>query len=700
MCLRPTLCLHESPLPVAERDSSAMRAFIIRPFGEKDGIDFDRIERELIQPALRRLCEWGIPIEGGTTGEINRAGNIREDMFRLLVVSDLVIADVSIHNANAFYELGIRHALRPRHTFMIRSKGVTRYPFDLQTDRYLLYDADLPGETVSDLAAALRSTLASPGPSSPVFELLPNLVPHPRGQLVRVPSDFAEDVDRARIDRQLGRLRLIAEEVRSFEWDQEGLRLVGDAQFKLRANAGAKETFEALRAADPNDLHANLRLGTIYQRLSASMPPASRADTLARSDQAIARALGAATSAAQRAEAWALLASNAKSRWMDEFLTAPPETRRSTALRSAHLPTMVDLYIKAAGADLNAHYPAVHALALLHAQIALAEQLPADWAASFDSDDEANGDLERRKRLSARLVETLTLALEMDELMGKREGVSDPWMESSRADLLMFATQRPQRVAQAYRRALSDTDDFTLEAVRRSLGAFRALGLFEPNLSAALEVVDEAIAAADPPAALPGTVVLFTGHMIDTDGCPADRTRFPRTKAAELKARRLIEDALRHEMDVADGTLLGIAGGACGSDILFHELCRDLGIPCQLFLALPPDQFQVTSVQHAGPDWVERYRALTDRLAPQVLQERSALPDWLVDKTGYDLWQRNNRWMMFSALATEASHRTLIALYNPDKDPNGPGGTAHMVAQANSWGFKSVVLDARALLSP
>jgi hypothetical protein len=47
-------------------------------------------------------------VAGGTTAEINRAGNIREDMFRLLVVADLVIADVSIHNANVFYELGIR----------------------------------------------------------------------------------------------------------------------------------------------------------------------------------------------------------------------------------------------------------------------------------------------------------------------------------------------------------------------------------------------------------------------------------------------------------------------------------------------------------------------------------------------------------------------------------------------------------------
>jgi hypothetical protein len=93
-----------------------MRAFIVRPFGPKDvvlggaaaSIDFDLVEEVLILPALK-----GAGIEGGTTVEIVEQGNIREDMFRLLVTSDIVVADVSIHNANVFYELGIRHGSSP-----------------------------------------------------------------------------------------------------------------------------------------------------------------------------------------------------------------------------------------------------------------------------------------------------------------------------------------------------------------------------------------------------------------------------------------------------------------------------------------------------------------------------------------------------------------------------------------------------------
>ena len=211
-----------------------MRAFIIRPFGEKAGIDFDRVERELIQPALKLL---NMRISGSTTGSILKQGNIREDMFRLIAAADLVIADISIHNANVFYELGMRHALKRRGTFMIRGDTAQPHPFDLQTDRYFRYDAASPQVDVARLAQALRSSLASPEPDSPMFALLRTLEPHGRKQLVKVPASFREDVERALAGQQCGKLRLFAHEVEAFEWDQEGWRMIGDAQFKLRAFA-------------------------------------------------------------------------------------------------------------------------------------------------------------------------------------------------------------------------------------------------------------------------------------------------------------------------------------------------------------------------------------------------------------------------------------------------------------------------------
>src|ERR1700754_2247262 len=156
------------------------KVFIVRPFGSsrmvlkeegdsyvKVSFNFDRVETDLIRPAMRQL-----KLSGGTTGEVFAAGSIREDMFSSLLLEDLVIADISIHNANVYYELGIRHALRPRTTILIRARG-DDVPFDLQTDRYLEYAPDDPGGSREKLADAIRQSRVADNPDSPVFLLLP-----------------------------------------------------------------------------------------------------------------------------------------------------------------------------------------------------------------------------------------------------------------------------------------------------------------------------------------------------------------------------------------------------------------------------------------------------------------------------------------------------------------------------------------------
>ena len=140
-----------------------MRAFVIRGFGQKAGVDFERVHRELIRPALTDAGVDG----GDTTQAIVQAGNIRKDIFLELVRADVVVADVSVRNANVFYELGMRHAAQPRHTVLIDAK-IDETPFDIQTDRYLKYDPNSPGASRADLARVLRETLASEDVDSPI----------------------------------------------------------------------------------------------------------------------------------------------------------------------------------------------------------------------------------------------------------------------------------------------------------------------------------------------------------------------------------------------------------------------------------------------------------------------------------------------------------------------------------------------------
>lgn len=684
-----------------------MRAFFVRPFGTKDGIDFDQVEAVLIRPALERLrSQYAIDIDGGTTGEFIRQGNIREDMFRLLVTADLVVADVSIHNANAFYELGIRHGLRHQHTFLLREKSTAaKYPFDLQTDRYFTYDfADLTS-AVAGLAAALRSTLnADPKfRDSPVFQLLPQLKPHERAVLMPVPLDFQEAVALARKGGRRGDLRLLAHEAQGFEWESEGLRLVGDAQFKLKAFQGARETFEAMVRASPGDVHANLRLGTIYQKLMAQASAADAQDLLTRSDQAIDRALDNASASADRAEAYSLRGSNAKTRWLAAWRNQVGDARSSAALGSGHLAIALDAYLSAYAEDLGSYYPGANALALLKIQGLLARRDPDTWEADYDDAATAKGALDDREACDKRIAAALNLVLGADPILRVRQDEADNWAALTRADVLFLTSDKPRRVENEYRKALARVadDPFAISATRRQIEIFEALGLLAENVKAALGVIDRALAeAGEMPsqAERPARAVLFTGHMVDRADRAPDKTRFPRTAQAEATARAMIDQALRAEMAEPGGISLGIAGGACGGDILFHEVCADLGIPTQLYLALPQKAFQVESVQHGGPDWVERYQALCERVPPRVLQDDKALPRWLTDKPGYDLWQRNNLWMMFNALALDARRLTLVALYNREREDDGPGGTAHLVQTAQGWGFKAIELDGRRLL--
>ena len=685
-----------------------MRAFFVRPFGIKEGIDFDQVEAVLILPALERLlAHYDLAVAGGTTGEFIRQGNIREDMFRLLVTADLVIADVSIHNANAFYELGIRHGLRHQHTFLMRERSTTaKYPFDLQTDRYFVYDFATLASHVDGLAAALRSTLnADPGfKDSPVFQLLPALKPHDRSALMPVPLGFQEAVQLARGGGKRGDLRLLAYEAQGFEWETEGLRLVGDAQFRLKAFYGAKETFETLHRANPRDVHANLRLGTIYQKLAATAPAAEAQALLTRSDQAIDRALSDANTSSERAEAYALRGSNAKTRWLADWSDAPEDDRTRAALGSSHLDDALDAYLSAYAEDIGGYYPGANALALLRIQGLLARLDPMTWEEGFDDVDKAADALRDQETCEKRIAAALQLRLGVETVLQVAQDERDDWAAISRADLLFLTGDRPKRIENEYRKACARfrDDPFSVSAARRNIEMFQALGLLQDNVTAALEAIDKALAACgEAPVARerPARVVLFTGHMVDRPDRSADKARFPRTPEAEAKARALIEQALRAEMAEPGGVSLGIAGGASGGDILFHEICASLGIPTELYLALPPAQFQVESVQHGGPGWVERYRALCERVPHRLLQDDKALPRWLADKPHYGVWQRNNLWMMFNALALDAKRLTLIALYNRDREPDGPGGTAHLIKTTEAWGFKTIELDARQLLS-
>ena len=79
-----------------------LNVFIVRPFGTKNGIDFDKVERDLIRPAMELAG-----LSGGTTGEFLQQGNIRTDMFEQLLIADLVTELAESASGASYHGLGL-----------------------------------------------------------------------------------------------------------------------------------------------------------------------------------------------------------------------------------------------------------------------------------------------------------------------------------------------------------------------------------------------------------------------------------------------------------------------------------------------------------------------------------------------------------------------------------------------------------------
>jgi Tetratricopeptide Repeats-Sensor len=665
-----------------------LNVFIVRPFGTKDGIDFDRVESDLIRPAMDRAG-----LTGGTTGQFIQQGNIRTDMFEQLLIADLVIADISIHNANVFYELGIRHALRDKRTFLIKStadkpsEGTSQepdVPFDLKTDRYLPYDAKNPSGAVDILAAALKTTVDSQKADSPIYQLLPGLEPADPDKVLVVPLDFREEVERVEAAKKCGDLQLLAAEVDGFAWRIAGLRLVGNAQFRLKDWPGAKITWTAVRDCDDMDAEANILLGTILQRLG----------DLVNSDQAVERALqNKEISAGQRAEIRALMGRNAKNQWEQSWANLTDlDVAQKSALASPYLEKSFELYRAGFIEDRNHFYSGLNALAMVTMLTELAQAQPSVWEDSFDTREEATQKLQKLKELRGDLAAGVRLAIESKQVALQRTGKNDVWVEISTADLICLTSSRANRVGQAYKKALSGASEQARDAVRRQMLLYQRLGILRENIQAALDNMAP-VAGLGQSQELPPRVILFTGHRVDA---PDRKTpRFPAAK--EKLARTMILNAVMIEKEKAQGKLLGISGGASGGDILFHEVCEDLLIPSQMYLVLPRGEYIKASVADGGSDWVERFDRLYDKLKPRILSDSEQLPRWLRAKKNYDIWQRANLWILHNALYISQDHLTLIALWNGAAG-DAPGGTEDMVKRAKDRGATFIHLDARKLI--
>src|SRR5262249_29436541 len=163
--------------------------FVVMGFGKKTDFqqqktfDLDKSYRIIIKKAVEDAG-----LECIRADDIVHAGVIDVPMYELLLSADVVVADLSTSNANAIYELGVRHALRP-HTTIVIAEEKFKFPFDLNHLLIRKYqhlgpgiDAEVADDFRGKLKEAIQQLVAGTQSDSPVYTSLPNLIyPQLRG---------------------------------------------------------------------------------------------------------------------------------------------------------------------------------------------------------------------------------------------------------------------------------------------------------------------------------------------------------------------------------------------------------------------------------------------------------------------------------------------------------------------------------------
>lgn len=658
--------------------------FVVRPFRPTPDIDFRAVHERLIAPALAQTGYLG-----GTTEDIAESGIIPESMFLELVQADLVVADVSVHNANVFYELGIRHALRPSATILLRARRSAdpdatpraEIPFDIHGVRYVDYDARNPAADVMDLVTAIRETAAARAVDSPVYRFLPDLRVDAE-RIETVPGDLAEQIAVYRQRGSTGDLRLLAEDVVGLRFEERALRLVAAAQAAVGDRKGARDSWEQVRARRPGDYEANQQLATLFARLE--QPELS--------DQAIDRALGSrSVSRYQSAELHALRGSNLKDRWRREWCVPEDDRERArAALRSATLDDVIAAYTGGFRASLDNYYAGLNALTLTAIQLVLIAEHPDVWRTNHPDDAAAERALGQRERLRDRLAAAVRASLDNAVSEGP-----DPWLLGSEADFAFACSEDTERIHAAYQRAARGLSRSTHASLVRQLRFCHDVGFRRELATSILTGLGDYTTERT----VSEHVVVFTGHMIDQAG----GGRFPPEKETAVKAaiaERLHALFVERVMRTPGLAVIGFAPASEGGDILFHEACRSRGFATEVFLPVPDRLYRAEAVgmSASGTTWLRRYSEVLHRATPQgvhTLAPSVGLPSWVDLRRDASTWTRTNRWILHHAWA-RSDDVTVLALWD-GRPSEGPGGVSDMVARAQRSGANVEIIDITAL---
>ena len=253
------------------------RCFVVMGFGIKTDyingrkLDLNKSYRLLIKPVVEAKG-----VECVRADEITHSGSIDVQMYKELLQADLVIADLSTLNANALYELGVRHALRPFTTIVI-SEDKLMYPFDLNhvvIHSYQHLGDAIDYEEVERFRAALgnviQTVLDKKEADSPVYTYLHSLIPPKlQAEIEKAVNDSEKAQPAPEVGKALSLIIQEAEDAIDVMQFSKARDLFKSAILLSGGNSGQKDpylihrlSFTTYKAAEPDLVSA------LYESLS------------------------------------------------------------------------------------------------------------------------------------------------------------------------------------------------------------------------------------------------------------------------------------------------------------------------------------------------------------------------------------------------------------------------------------------------
>lgn len=640
-------------------------AFVIMPFGRKKGTDgaiydFNAIYSQLIKPSLEMAG-----FEPFRADEETASGDILTDMFQELLLADLCIADMSIDNANVFYELGIRHAFRKRGIVHIQA-GRAYMPFDVfnvRTTPYHITPEGVPDPAFLEkdkavISRVTRDTWASDidAVQSPIFNLLDGLEEPDRKSLEtplatgfwREYNEWKDRLAVAERQKRIGDILLLSEEIRNPLIKEEAIGEAGLALKNMGRHELALVQYRKGLEVNPRNL--------LFRREEAF-----HLNRLNKVNEAIIKIESLLEDTPRDTETVALLGRIYKEMWLESWRwIEDKKLRLQTAFDSYHwLLKSFQTYLRGYRLDLDEFYPGVNALTLGTILIYLADQ--------FEDKTQPDPEIQEVRALLGNLRGSLVFALEAKT---KAEN-ADYWTFISRGELLILTAEVTQQVSRAYRKALTASrgNQFRLQSSLAQLEILRALDIREEFVQAGIDVIQEELKrirkelygekednTPDTSPQQEDMVFLFTGYMVNKDRKQEDP--FPPKMEDEIKAAI---NAVLDKYHAGPDDLAVTTGMDAGSEILFVESCVARGVPVQAYFPLFEGPYVREFVSPGGDGWQERfYKLRNDPLVSEFYQ-----PDCVgLPKEGDNVHERNNRWALYSALSRGIDKVRLIALWD------------------------------------